>query len=206
MPVITIGSLKGGVGKSTTAIYLASLATLSGRNVVVADCDPQGSSGEWLTEHPVRGVAAIDAPSVRTLARAIEAVTDPLDLLVIDLPPADTPPGIYAAAFGAASFVVVVTRPGGLEPTRVVDTVQLLERTSPGTPYGLVVVGGDPRSRNLAATLDGWHAAGVRVLGTIPNRSAIQSGPTGPLSRDGLLAYQPILAAILDELGRVNRQ
>jgi len=51
MPIITIASTKGGVGKSTFAINLITQLTKKGEKVVLLDADPQGSSIKW---HSVR--------------------------------------------------------------------------------------------------------------------------------------------------------
>lgn len=52
--VLAISALKGGVGKTTTAVNLAAAAARRGRNVLLVDLDPQGSVGTSL------GLAADD--------------------------------------------------------------------------------------------------------------------------------------------------
>lgn len=44
---ITIANAKGGVGKTTSSIYLAATATARGHEVVLLDADPQGSASQW---------------------------------------------------------------------------------------------------------------------------------------------------------------
>src|SRR5262249_7733161 len=69
---IVVASLKGGVGKSTAAVYLAAAAAQRGHNpVLLVDADRQASSAVWLEERPVDGVEVIEAPSERTLKRAM---------------------------------------------------------------------------------------------------------------------------------------
>lgn len=46
--VIALCNQKGGVGKTTTAINLASFIALAGRNVLVVDCDPQANATSGL--------------------------------------------------------------------------------------------------------------------------------------------------------------
>jgi len=48
--IIAIVNSKGGVGKSTLAGHLAGWLAAHGKIVIVADCDLQQSSSEWLRE------------------------------------------------------------------------------------------------------------------------------------------------------------
>src|ERR1700690_572046 len=46
--VIVMANSKGGVGKSTLAVHLATWLHERGRTVILADCDPQRSSSDWI--------------------------------------------------------------------------------------------------------------------------------------------------------------
>jgi len=48
MRKIAILNFKGGTGKTTTAINLSHALALESQNVLVVDCDPQGSIADWL--------------------------------------------------------------------------------------------------------------------------------------------------------------
>jgi chromosome partitioning protein len=83
--IISLVNSKGGVGKSTLAGNLAGWLAGHGRSVILADCDTQQSSSEWITE------ALPDLQVVR-LADA-DAVLDELPLLAqeVDFVIADGP-------------------------------------------------------------------------------------------------------------------
>jgi chromosome partitioning protein len=112
---IVVSNVKGGVGKTTTAVYLAAVAVERGwEPVTVVDADRQASSAEWFEESPIEGVDLVEAPSERTVARAL-AATD--GLAVVDTPPGDE--RIVRAAVDRADAVVIPTRAGGVEYSRV---------------------------------------------------------------------------------------
>ena len=54
---IVVSNVKGGVGKTTTAVYLAAVAAQRNRGpVTLVDADPQGSTAEWYDIDPFEGV------------------------------------------------------------------------------------------------------------------------------------------------------
>src|SRR5437588_431224 len=46
--IVVVAALKGGVGKTTTAVYLAALVAASRRSATLIDADPQASSTDWV--------------------------------------------------------------------------------------------------------------------------------------------------------------
>ena len=52
MRKIAILNFKGGTGKTTTAVNLSHALALKRQNVLVVDCDPQGSIADWLGISP----------------------------------------------------------------------------------------------------------------------------------------------------------
>src|ERR1700678_2016483 len=65
---IVVSNVKGGVGKTTTTIYLAAAAVARGWDpVLVVDADRQASSAEWLEARPTGGIELVEGPSERTV-------------------------------------------------------------------------------------------------------------------------------------------
>ena len=108
---VVVSNVKGGVGKTTTSVYLAVAAVERGHDpVLLIDTDRQASSAEWLEERPVEGVTVVEAPSERTLRRAMSRHHG---LGIIDTPPGDE--RLLQSAAKLADAVVIPTRAGGVE-------------------------------------------------------------------------------------------
>jgi chromosome partitioning protein len=183
---IVVSNVKGGVGKTTSAVYLAAVAARGGRGpVLLVDADPQGSTAEWYDADPIEGIDLVEGPSVRTVTKAM----DQEDGLVV----VDTPPGegtIVRAALARADAVVIPTRAGGVEPNRVIAT---LEMTPRNVPAGVVICSARLGTNDLEATVAWWTELKVPVWGIVPERVSIASGPAAGLSSEGLEHYGKVL-------------
>ena len=82
MRTILILNPKGGCGKSTLATNIAGYFALQGKRVALADCDPQGSSRDWLKVRPDH-LPRIE--SVRIKDRKLE-IDNTTEILVLDSP------------------------------------------------------------------------------------------------------------------------
>jgi len=181
---IVVSNVKGGVGKTTTSVYLAAVAAAKGRlPVTLVDADPQGSTAEWYDAMPIEGVELIEGPSVRTVTKAMGST----GFVVVDTPPGEGT--VVQAALAAADAVIIPTRAGGVEPNRVVST---LEMTPSNTPVGVVICSARLGTNDLEATVAWWNELKVPVWGVVPERVSIAAGPTGRLSPEGLEAYGKI--------------
>ena len=187
---IIVTSLKGGVGKSTTSIYLAAAGVDRGYDpVTLIDADPQASCAEWLELWPLAGITVVEAPSERTATRAIARVEG---LVVVDTPPGNE--RITQSAVAVADAVVIPTRAGGVEYSRVSATIELIPK---GTSYGVVICAARLGTNDLDAALAWWKEQKVEVWGVIPERVSIAAGPEARLSREGLENYDAVLARAL---------
>ena len=188
--IIVSAALKGGVGKTTTAVYLAAVAGASNkRSVTLIDADPQASAADWI-EHTdderLRKVSVVEAPTDRLLMKALDRVGADNVAVV------DTPPGqerLLAKAFDRADAVVVPTRVGGVETTRA---LAVLELVPPRKPVGLVISSARTFTRDYQEAIADWATMNTPVWGTVPERVAIAAGPHDWLAEDGLDAYREV--------------
>src|SRR4051812_30939004 len=118
--ILVVAALKGGVGKTTTSVYLASLATAGQRWSTLIDADPQASAADWLEvaedDESLQRVDLVEAPTERLLMKALDKVGRD-DVAVVDTPPGNE--RLLAKALERASAVVLPTRVGGVEVPRV---------------------------------------------------------------------------------------
>src|SRR5689334_17299639 len=128
---IVVAALKGGVGKTTTSIYLAGLAAAARRDVTLIDADPQASAAEWLEATPdetLQQVNIVEAPTDRMLAKALDAV-EPDEVAIVDSPPGQEQR--LAKALDLADVAVVPMRVGGVETSTAEAVFNLVPRRLP---------------------------------------------------------------------------
>ena len=187
---VVVSNLKGGVGKTTTAVYLAAAAVARGFDpVLLIDADRQASLAEWLEERPVEGVTVVEAPSERTLARAMSRHDG---IGIVDTPPGDE--RLVQAAINSADAVVIPTRAGGVEFSRVLVTLEMIPAR---TPRGVVICAARLGTNDLDEAIAWWRAEKVPLWGVIPERVAIAAGPEARLYRQGLEEYDAVLRRAL---------
>jgi chromosome partitioning protein len=188
--IVVSAALKGGVGKTTTSVYMAALAAASNRRgVVLVDADSQASAAEWVegsSDERLQRLDLVEAPTERLLSKALDKL-GPDDVAIIDTPPGHEK--LTAKAVERATVVVVPTRVGGIEPARA---QAVLDMVSEGTPAGLVICSARTFTRDYQDALADWGEAGARIWGAVPERVAIAAGPERWLAFDGIEAYRGI--------------
>jgi chromosome partitioning protein len=190
MTNLVVASVKGGVGKTTTSVYLAAAAVELGHEpVLLVDADRQASSAEWLEQRPVEGLMVIEAPSERTLTKALSRHKG---VAVVDTPPGDQ--RLLQAAVGAADAVVIPTRAGGVEYSPALLTLELVPAR---TPRGIVICGARLGTNDLDEAIAWWRSQKVPIWGVIPERVGIAAGPESRLYREGLNEYAAVLRRAL---------
>jgi chromosome partitioning protein len=107
--VIAILNQKGGVGKTTLAVHLATAFARRDRKVLLVDADPQGSALDWAAARhgqPLFPVAGLPKNSIH---KELPSLAANFDLVIID-----GPPRVYdvaKSAVGASDLVLVPVQP-----------------------------------------------------------------------------------------------
>lgn len=99
--IITVANQKGGVGKTTTAINLATALAAIGEQVLIIDLDPQGNASTGLgidrreratsSYDVITGVMGIADAAVATAVPGLSIVPSTLDLLGVEMEIAGAP-------------------------------------------------------------------------------------------------------------------
>ena len=195
--VITVANLKGGVSKTTTAVYLAHLLARDGQ-VLLLDCDPQGSALAWSEaagSFPFP-VIAPPAPHLRELPRRLPQYLGAADqAVVIDTPPGH--PDIVRSAASVADVVLLPVSPFVMDLDRLRVTIELLASLPPDrTPQVWVLLTNTRLGTNsLSAARAALEELQMPILrGHIPRREAI--GNSFGTSPEGLECYTCALAQL----------
>jgi chromosome partitioning protein len=136
--VLAIISQKGGPGKTTLAINLATAAAGHGLTAVIIDLDPQANAANWKDRRKAENPAVVSAPPSR-LRQTLEAAEEHgADFVVIDSPGKADSSAIVAANYADLVLVPVEPHMSNLETLPGVHT--LLQATTDKTPPAFVVV------------------------------------------------------------------
>lgn len=127
MPTIVFASPKGGAGKSTSAVVLASELALKGAEVVVIDADPNRPVSQWA-RRPGRpdSLTVVGDATEETIIDAIEGAAARVPFVVVDLE--GTASMTVAYAISRADLVVIPTQGSQLDAAEAAKAVKLIRQ------------------------------------------------------------------------------
>jgi len=151
--VIALIGQKGGPGKTTLAINLASAVAEQGRVAVIIDLDPQATAANWkdrrdeLKQPRLENPAVISAAPGRLRQTIDAAEQNAADFIIIDSPGKADNIAILAATYADLVLMPVEPRMSNLETIegvrgliQAVDVTQRRERSRGNNPTAFVVL------------------------------------------------------------------
>ena len=127
MPVVVMASPKGGVGKSTNAVILATQLAESGATVTIIDADPNKPVSRWADRPGKPGaLTVIDDVTEQTIIRTIDEAGRKAAFVIVDLEGTASMMVVYAIS--RADLVIIPTTASLLDAVEAVAAVQLVQR------------------------------------------------------------------------------
>lgn len=114
--IIAVTNQKGGTGKTTTTMQLASSFSIYGYKVLVVDADPQGTASRWAATasdtSPFRAAVINLSHAKEKIHREIKNFINDYDIIFIDCPPAaDSIVSQSAVCIADIAIIPVLTSP-----------------------------------------------------------------------------------------------
>jgi chromosome partitioning protein len=205
MKIVAIISQKGGAGKTTLAVHLATAAAAAGHTAAVIDLDPQGTATSWGDRRTASAPEVISGQAVRIPALVNAARQNGADFLILDTAPnADQTASLAARA---ADLVLIPCRPATFD-LEAIETTLLLTKAA-GKPAYVVLNAVPSRSAIGKEAADGLMGRETRVAphqlthraafthGVIDGRTAQEFEPQGKAAEE-IQALYMWLCGIVD--------
>jgi chromosome partitioning protein len=126
MPVVTVASPKGGAGKSTASVILATELAHAGAEIVILDCDPNRSITIWASRAPLpQRIAVRSDVGESEIVRTIKAQDADGRIVIVDLEGVAS--RLVSRAISQADLVLTPMRATTLDATIGVRALALVE-------------------------------------------------------------------------------
>jgi chromosome partitioning protein len=171
MPVIAFANPKGGSGKTTTALLLATELAAKGAAVSLIDADPERWISQWakLPGKPAN-VSILSEVTEDTIVDAIEAAERDVQFVIVDLE--GTASLMVSNAVGMADLVVIpiqgssMDAKGGAKTIRLIRNQEKMSRRRIAHAVVLTRTGAAVTSRALKNVAAQLHAGGIEMFET----------------------------------------
>lgn len=168
MKVLSVISQKGGAGKTTLAIHLATAAHLAGMRAALIDLDPQATARKWSERREIDGPEVIGDFASR-LPELLEAArANGADLVIVDSAPNADQAALIAAR--AADLVLIPCRPGVFDLEAIEATIDLAAIAR--KPAFVVLNAAPVRSKIAAEARAGLMERGVKIAPMVLHQRA----------------------------------
>ena len=114
MPTIIMASPKGGAGKSTSALLLATELAAAELTVTLIDADPNRPLAKWAAQgHAPAGIRIVSNVSEQTIIDTIDRAAEETAFVIVDLE--GTASKMVSYAISRADLVIIPTKASHLD-------------------------------------------------------------------------------------------
>lgn len=163
--VVATASSKGGVGKSTFVMALASAFAKNGLNVGILDNDPNQPIIEWVSENPITGITVYPKVEDNDVLDTIDGLRSRHDIVLADME-GSANLGV-AMAIASADLVLIPSQGSGMDDKEAAKTLNLIRNQSKlarrEIPYRIVFTRTNPAitPRSLKRAYERLLARGI---------------------------------------------
>lgn len=121
---IAILNQKGGVGKTTLAVHIATALARKKRKILLLDADPQGSALDWAAARRAEPLFPVVGLPKSSIHKELPALANNFELVLID-----GPPRVYdvaRSAIMASDLVLVPVQPSPYDVWAAKEIIDLL--------------------------------------------------------------------------------
>jgi chromosome partitioning protein len=150
MPVVVFASPKGGAGKTTAAVILASEIASKGASVAVIDGDPRRRVTRWAGKGRVPDhLTVVPTVSEETIIDEIEQHAQSAPFVIVDLE--GTASLMVAYAISRADLVIIPSQGSQMDAEDAVDAIRLVRKQERAfgrkIPYAVLLTKTSPAIR-----------------------------------------------------------
>ena len=171
MPTISFASSKGGVGKSTSAVLLATELVGHGTTATIIDADPNQPVTRW-SRKPGRpeNLSVVSGVTEETLIDVIDIAARKAAFVIVDLEGSASL--MVAQAMSRADLVIIPTKGSELDAIEAIKVIKFIGRQerayNKAIPFAVLFTQTNPaiRPRTLRSLEEDMRKQGIPMFGT----------------------------------------
>ena len=179
MPVIAVSNPKGGTGKSTTSLVLATTLARHGASVTLFDCDPNRHLVAWKDGPTASSVRVVGHADSSNIARMLKAEAAQRQFVIADLE--GTASLLVASAILASDLTIIPMQGSAMDAAQARRAISFIDDQAAAVgprPYRVLFTRTKPgfATRDERAIRETLVAAGVPMFRTdLSERAAYRS-------------------------------